>query len=59
MNEHQELDTRTDRRRRASQRIEWRVNQKLSFAETVGMMFMVLILGGIGVAITVLLHLIP
>ncbi len=56
MNDNQQLDTKADRRRRITRRIEWRPSQKLSLAETMGAVLIALALGGIGIVITALLH---
>ncbi len=56
MNDNQQLDTKADRRRRITRRIDWRPIQKPSLAETIGAVLISMALGGIGIVITVLLH---
>jgi hypothetical protein len=58
MNDHQQLDTKADRRRR-TQDTTTTPRMRLRWNQAMGIMLMTALLGMVGAAITFALHLIP
>lgn len=56
MNDHQQLDTKADRRRRTQ---DTTPRMRISWNQAMGIMLLTALLGMVGAAITFALHLIP